>query len=284
MYGRGRQGPARRLPPPLRFESAGRGLGVRTLASLLVAAFAALVVGCGSSGTESPTRPPPTRPPGVAYAVANTIEAGTPRTVLTKRLGEPVLTSKPTHSSPGGCLYYAMQDRPLSDVWQFCLDRHDRVNQGATLYSESQPAPPPGASAARAVLLARGDAICTSENAQLVKPTKRLARLIKQLALTSAPDVRRRAASLMRRFSAGLKRTGAQLGAFNAPPDARSELSAYLDALKAQAGALDQAATALAAGDSLYLDLRRRVNSLGKSATTHAQHYGFSTCSALAFS
>src|SRR3954451_11917872 len=98
MYGRGPQGPARRLPPSLRFESAGRGLGVRTLASLLVAAFAALVVGCGSSGTESPTRPP-----GVAYAVANTIEAGTPRTVLTKRLGEPVLTSKPTHSSPGGC-------------------------------------------------------------------------------------------------------------------------------------------------------------------------------------
>jgi hypothetical protein len=279
MCGRGRQGPARRLPPPLRFESAGGGLGVRTLASLLVAALAALVVGCGSSGTESPTRPP-----GVAYAAANSIEAGTPQTVLTKRLGQPVLTSKPTPPSPGGCLYYAMQDRPLSDVWQFCLDRHDRVNQGATLYSESQPAPAPGGSAARAVLLARGDAICTTENAQLVKPTRRLVRLIKQLAATAAPDVRRRAASLMRRFSAALKRTGAQLGAFNAPPDARSELSAYLDALKAQAGALDQAATALAAGNSRYLDLRRRVNSLGKGATMHAQHYGFSTCSALAFS
>ena len=91
---------------------------------------------------------------------------------MINRLGQPVLTSKATRTSPGGCLYYAMKGRPLSDVWQFCLDRHDRVNEGATLYSETQPAPPPGASAARAVLLARGDGICTSENAKLVKPTK----------------------------------------------------------------------------------------------------------------
>src|SRR4051794_41795704 len=140
MYGRGRQGPARRLPPPLRFKSAGRGLGVRTLASLLVAAFAALVVGCGSSGTESPTRPSPTRPPGVAYAVANTIEAGTPRTLLTKRPGQPVLSPKPTPSSPRGCLHYPVPHPPPRRAWRFFPDPPARRHQGATPYPESQAA------------------------------------------------------------------------------------------------------------------------------------------------
>jgi hypothetical protein len=257
-----------------------RSHGARGVASLLLAACTWTAVGgCGSGGTAAPARPP-----GVNRAAANSITAGTPRAALLERLGQPVLTSRPTRLAPNGCLYYAMRNRPLSDVWEFCLDGRGRVNKGATLYSPSQPAPPPGASAARAVLLARGDAICESDNARLARPTKRLARLIKRLDPQSQAGDRLRASRLIGEFSAAINRVRAQLAEFNAPGDERSELSAYLSALQAQAAALDRAAVLLAGRDARYLDLREKVNSLSETATAHARQYGFRTCSALAFS
>jgi hypothetical protein len=239
------------------------------------------IAGCGSDSGSSR----PATVPGVAYAAADTVKAGMPRTDVNRRLGEPILTSRPTDSAPGGCVYYAMQGRPPADVWQFCFDQRNRVNAGATLYSVSQPAPPAGASAARAALLGRGDTICQVEIADLARPLKRLDRRLTELKRSPNRANRRRAARLIGRFDDVLKKTLSELNVFNPPPDQRSALADYLDALRAQTRVLPSARTALAASqDQRYSRLIRRFDALGNAAAAHARRYGFSTCSGATFS
>ena len=245
----------------------------------MFAGLSVVLAGCGSGGsTTSP------RPVGVSFSAANVIQTGTPKAQLTARLGEPVLTSRPTESAPGGCVYYAMKGRPLADVWQFCLDAHDRVSEGATLYSPSHPPPPDGASAAREVLITRGDAACQGANADLVDATKQLARTIPQLSSSSGSGLRHRAASLTDRVARVLGDTRSQLGAFVSPPDEQSSLNGYLDALDKQAADLHQAATALATRrDQRYFALREQLNQAADSANADAEQYGFATCSTVRF-
>jgi hypothetical protein len=234
------------------------------------------IAGCGSDSGSSP----PATVPGVAYAAANTITAGIPRTVVNRRLGEPILTSRPTGSAPNGCVYYPMQGRPLADVWQFCFDKRNRVNEGATLYSTSQPAPPADASAARAALLARGDSICQGASLDLAQPLKRLDRQLTELARNPNRANRLRAASLIGQFDDVLNKTLSELNAFNAPPDQSSALADYLDAFGAQTRILPRAQTSLAASqDQRYSLLAHRFDTLGNAAAAHARQYGFSTCS-----
>jgi hypothetical protein len=249
----------------------------RFVALLFGLAWAVVIVGCGSGDSANHA----VTPPGVPYALADAIHPGMTRAAVRERLGTPVLTSHPTTSALKGCAYYAMAGRPLGDVWQFCFDSHNRVHEGATLYALSQPPPPAGASAARAVLLARGDAICQSESGRLADPAQKLARL----RPTSAPHARREAAGLMRRLNAVLRKALAELGAFDAPPDGRRTLASYLEALAAQTRALDRARAALAASqDGRYARLLRSFNRFGSAAAARARRYGFTVCSATNFS
>ena len=252
------------------------------MAPLLVAALAALAVGCGGSdGTQSTSV---ARPPGVEFDVASKIKSGVPRAKLIRELGDPVLTSKPEKALPGGCMYYPMKGKSLQNVWWFCLDEHDKVNAGATLYSIGLPPPPDDASAARQVLIGRGDVICATGGPK-DSPPEDLVRQIKQVTTKSAPEARKKLAALMRKFSDSAESIRAQLERFNAPPDEVSELHAYEAALHQQAAALDRAATALAAGDAKAYDERlQRAKDLGDEAEAHASQYGFAKCAGIKLS
>jgi len=267
----------------LTFRCPSRRLRDHGVALLLLAAFAAVLVGCGgSNGTQSTSV---ARPPSVNFNVAAKIKSGVPRAELLRRVGDPVLTSKSQKGSPGGCLFFQMAQRPLGDVWMFCFDQHNQVNAGATLYSLGEPAPPQGASAARTVLIARGDSICSLSGGQQTGPPEQLVHQIKQVTTRSAPADRRKLAALMRKHSDGAEKTLAQLEPLNAPPDQLSELKAYEAALHDQSAALARAATALAAGDAKsYHEQLQRAKSLGDEATAHARQYGFGTCAGIKLS
>jgi hypothetical protein len=239
------------------------------------------LAGCGS---DSGSRPSATAP-GVAYATADAIKAGMPRGEVARRLGKPPLTSRPTNQAPSGCFYYPMAGRPTTDVWQFCFDKHGRVNAGATLYSPSQPAPPAGASTARAVLLGRGDTICQAERAGLARPVKRLNRQLADLERTPNRVNRLQAARLIGPFNETLKKALSELSAFNPPIDRKPALSDYLGALRTQTRVMSSAQKALAASqDRRYAQLIRRFNALGNEATKGAHRYGFSACAGITFS
>ena len=277
----GRRGKGQhRCAPTFRWPS--RRLHARRVALLLLAAFAAVLVGCGGSNdTQSTTT---ARPPGVKFAVAAKINSGVPRAKVIRQLGDPVLTSRSASGSPRGCLFFQMDQRPLGDVWMFCFDQHNQVNAGATLYSLGEPAPPQGTSAARTVLIARGDSIC-STSVQQTGPPEQLVHQIKQVTTRSAAADRRKLAALMRKFSDGAEKTRAQLEPFNAPPDQLSALNAYEAALHDQSAALTRAATALAAGDAKsYHEQLQRAKNLGDEATAHARQYGFVRCAGIKLS
>jgi hypothetical protein len=266
---------------PHRASPAGPGRGwarrrARRLAALLVAVLAGVLAGCGS-GDDDSTSASQERPPGVEFAAAKGVGLGVSRAKLVKQIGEPVLRSEPTKYSTaaGGCLFFPMRDRPLSDVFTFCLDEHDKVVAAVTQYAD-EPDPPPDASVARTVLIARGDVICDVNVVKTGDPAE-LERVLKGPSPSPVAE-RGKAAAMMRKFADGLRRDRAEIGAFNAPDDARSELTAYLDALDAQAAALDRAASALASGKGTYPELRRRVTDLGAEAADHAQAYGFTRC------
>jgi hypothetical protein len=276
------------------------------MALALLAGFAALAAGCGGStdtqstvtttvsntqstttttvsGTQSTTTPT-ARPAGVKFSVGNKIKSGVPRAELIRRVGDPVLSTKAIKGSPGGCLYFAMYQRPLADVWAFCLDQHDKVNAGVTLYSPQQPPPPQDASVARKVLIARADTICGG-TVEKTGPPAKLVKQVKQVTASSPPAARRKLAALMRTFADSAEATGRQLERFNAPPDELSELDAYQNALRDQAVALDRAAKALSAGDQKgYRQELARVRELGQAATDHAHQYGFSKCAGIKIS
>ena len=223
--------------------------------------------------------------PGVAFATAGTIRGGVPRQTVERRLGQPVLTSRPAGTATGGCSYYAMKDSPLADVWQFCFNARERVNEGATQYSPDEPAPPEGASAARAALIARGDTFCQLEVADLTQPLKRLGNAISEWRKHPSRANRIAAARLFGDFHRVVARTNGDLEAFRAPPDESAELARYLDARTPRRPRLLDARTALAAGDtSRYATLVDRFNALAKTAKARAGAYGFATCAAPTFS
>lgn len=257
-------------------------LCARGIAALLLAAFAAVVVGCGGSGGTQSTSIAP--PPGVDYGTANKINSGTPRAEMIRELGQPVLTSKPQKGLPGGCVYYPMQGKSLQNVWWFCLDEHNKVAAGATLYSIGLPPPPHDASVARQVLIGRGDVDCSTGGPKNAPPAK-LVDQIKQVTTKSASGARQALAALMRKFSDSARSTRAQLELFNAPPDELSELHAYEAALGRQAAALDRAATALAAGNAnSYNEQLQQAKDLGDEANAHASQYGFAECAGIKLS
>lgn len=274
-------------PRPLRVVAMQLGSGPnpvkRATQTLVPLAAIAALSGCGSGGDE--TASAPTTVPGVAFATAGAIKGGIPRQAVERRLGQPVLTSRPAGTATGGCSYYAMKGRPLADVWQFCFNARDRVNEGATQYSSVEPAPPPETSAARAALLGRGDAVCQGEVADLAQPLKRLGDAISEWRKHPSRANRIAAAHLFGDFHRVVARTNGDLGAFRAPPDESAELARYLDARTSQAAVLLGARAALAAGDtSRYAALVDRFNALAKTAKAHAAAYGFATCAAPTFS
>jgi hypothetical protein len=272
-------------------DGIGRGRGneqqrrvrARGIAALLLAMFAAVVVGCGGSdGTQSTS----VAPPGVKFETAKKVKIGVPRAKVIRELGDPVLTSKAVKGSPGGCLYYPMEGRPLADLFQYCLDEHKETNLAATAYSLDARQPPSDASAARQALIGRGDVICSvSGGLSHLPPPEKLVHQLKEVTTKSAPAARQGLAALMRKFSNSAEKTRAQLEAFNAPPDELSELRAYEAALGQQAAALDRAATALAAGDAKSYDKElQRAEDLGDEAKAHASQYGFAQCAGLKLS
>jgi hypothetical protein len=257
-------------------------LDARGTASLLLAVLAAVVVGCDGSDESQSTSAE--RPPGIEFDAAKSITLGVPRAKVIREFGDPILTSEVAKGSPGGCLYFPMEERPLVDVFQYCLDEHDQVNVAATAYSLGATPPPQDASAARQALIGRGDVIC-SVSVQDTGAPGELVRQIEQVTTKSASEARRELAALMRKFSKGTKKTRAQLEAFNAPPDELSELDAYVAALDQQTVALARAATALAAGDAkTYDEQLQRAKDLGDEAEAHASQYGFATCAGIKLS
>jgi hypothetical protein len=244
--------------------------------------FAAFVFGCGGSGETETTSEE--RPPGIEFGAAQKITLGVPRAKVIREFGDPILTSKAVKGSSGRCLYYPMDDRPLIDVFQFCLDEDNRVNVAATAYSLGAPPPPQDASAERQAMIGRGDVTCTVST-QDTGPPEELVRQIEQVTTKSAPEARKELAALMREFSKSADRTRAQLEAFHAPADELSELDAYGAALDQQADALARAATALAAGDAKSYDEQlQRAEDLGDEAKAHASEYGFATCAGIKLS
>jgi hypothetical protein len=257
-------------------------LYARGIAALFLAAFAALVVGCGGSGGTQSTSV--ARPPGVKFDEGSKIKSGTPRAKMIRELGQPVLTSKPEKTLPGGCVYYPMEGMSLQNVWWFCLDEHNKVNTGATLYSIGLPPPPNDASVGRQVLIGRGDVDCATGGPKKSPPAE-LASQIKQVTTKSAPKARQGLAALMRKFSKSAEENLAQIKRFNAPPDQLSELHAYEAALGQQIVALDRAATALAAGNAKsYNKQLQRAKDLGDEANAHASKYGFASCAGIKLS
>jgi hypothetical protein len=239
------------------------------------------VAGCGSQGGSESS----TAVNGVAYGVASKVKSGMTQAEVNHLLGRPILTARGTGSSADGCVYYAMQGRPLADLWQFCFDKRKRVSSGATLYSIAQPPPPSDASSGRAALLGRGDTICQTERADLAQPVKRLNRRLTALRRSPNRAGRIRAARLFGTFNDVLTKTLAELSAFDAPPDQRSVLAEYLKALRGQTHILPSAAAALGASqEQRYTQLLNRFNALGGAAKAHALEYGFSTCSGVTFS
>jgi hypothetical protein len=248
-----------------------------------VLALLVLVValaGCGG-GDEKKA---PERPVGITFAQGNKVKVGVAKSELLRRFGRPVLTGSPTPVFPRGCLYFAMKGKPLADVWQFCFDARGRVSEGATLYSPQQPRPPADASPARAVLIARGDSICQTESAELVKPSKRIAKGLKRLGQAKTKATRDELATAIGDFNDALKKAVSQLREFDAPSDKRSQLNGYLGELSQQARVLDQARSAQLAGDDArYSQLGDQFNKLAAKATPLAKQYGFQICTATKF-
>jgi hypothetical protein len=253
-----------------------RTAGVAVLSLVAVSAIA----GCGSGGGSTTERPV-----GVPYDVANRVTVGVPRSALIEQLGQPVLTAYPVAPDSSGCAYFAMQGKPLADVWEFCFDKHGKVNLGATQYSDTVDRTfPEGASAARQVLIARGDSICSSENADLASATKKVDQALRALKARSTAKSRSAAAAAIGGFNGALRNALTRLKAFNAPPDETSTLTSYVHGLGEQVHVLAQAQAALAASDDQrYSALGRRFDQLGTSAAAAAKRYGFHVCRASTF-
>lgn len=216
----------------------------------------------------------------ITNAQGGQVKADMPRERVEELLGEPLLTQEPYGDFPGGCVYYAMENTSLANVWQFCFDEQGVV-QLLTALSPTQPAAPEGASDARAALIARADAICQRQDGFLGDITNDItASLTKYSDKADETNLN----ALLRdigRFIANIEQTHDELSAFTPPADNQDAYTAYVDALAAQAAALTEGKDALAEGDlAAYDEHGVEFNDYGQEAITAAEQYGFSFCSA----
>lgn len=244
---------------------------------LLWLAVALAAVGCGSQG-GSETSMAVNRIPNAA---ASKVKSGMSRREVLGLLGHPVLTTLPNPDAAGGCSYYAMRGRPLTDVWQFCFDAGGRVSSGVALHPVSPP-PPASASAGRAALIGRADSICQAERAELAKPVRQLNQRLSALRRSGDQASRQGAVTSFISVDDALRKAYRELAAFNPPSDRQAALAAYLNALGEQTNFLADAVGALSASqDRRYAGSMRRFNALGEAATAHARRYGFSSCAGI---
>lgn len=255
------------------------------MAGAWLAALALLagLFGCGSQAQEGGGIE---RPPGLTDTQASAITAGTPRTQLARKLRQdPILISRPAPGTPaGGCAYYAMRGKPLSDVWQVCFDEHGQVSLVATQFAPNQPRPPRSASPTRTALLARGDAVCQADYETLTQITVKLGRALKRLTFRRTAKNRQAVANLISEFRDNLEHTHAALTALRAPSDGRETLTAYLEALASQIYLLGRARLALLGSKMrAYNRYGNEISRLGIRAEQLSREYGFGTCSAARF-
>lgn len=265
---------------------------VRARRTAIVGGAAVLVVGAVASaaalaGLGSDTPPPADGPDGPATPVsvitdaqAGRIKAKMSQERVQKLLGDPLLTQEPFDQFPGGCFYYAMENRPAADVWQFCFNDQG-VSVVLTAFSPTQPSPPDGASYARSALIARADAVCQGQDGYLATITADVGRALGEFGEKANRVNTDALAREVGRFADNLEDTHQILAAFDAPADEHEALTSYLDALTGQVGALTLAQQAIVDRDlEAYERYGNEFNDLGEDARTAAQDYGFITCSA----
>ena len=258
-------------------------VAVLTLAALVTATALA---GCSGDGDDPGADPSDTTSPTTSAAPVTPItdaQAGKIKPRMSpdrvqEILGEPLLVQEPFSQYAGGCYYYAMENRPPADVWQFCFN-NEGIAVVLTAFSPNQPAPPADASQARASLIARGDSICQSQDGHLGTITNQVGRALDDFSDQPSDDNLTTLVDEIGRFIDNLETTHDMLAAFTPPEDGQEHLTAYLDAQTAQIDALTQAQQAVAERDfDAYDQHGTEFNDIGKQARTAAQDYGFTTC------
>lgn len=195
-------------------------------------------------------------------------------------LGEPVLTQDPYGTNTQGCIYYGIAGQPVANDWQFCFNDKG-VNLVLTALSPDQPAPPEGASQAHAILLARADSVCQSQDGLLLEITKDVSKALTKYSQDRSAANTAAVVHQIDSFITNLETTHEILAAFNPPEDNAEAYTTYTDTLADQIDALTQAKDAIAEGDlDAYDDHGTDFNDIGQQAITAAQDYGLTTCSA----
>jgi hypothetical protein len=251
------------------------------LCALAVALLALALAGCG--GDDEPDVPE--RPGGITNQQGGSVKPGTTKEQLAKRFGEePILTTGPVKGFPEGCVYYAMREMPLANVWQYCFDEKGGVALAVTQLAATQPGPPQDASPTREALLARADTICQSEYDKLDKITKEVTTALTLYSDDASKKNGELVGKAISDFIANLENTHETLSAFEAPEDGFETLAAYLDALQQQIDVLTEAREAFLDEDlKTYNELGDEFTEIGENATELAKEYGFAYCSAPSF-
>jgi hypothetical protein len=253
--------------------------GTRAGAALLAALAALAIAGCGSEeeGTDSE------RPPGITDQQARASDLGTPQDKLQQRFDqEPILTSGPQKGAPRGCVYYAMRDRPLVDVWQFCFNARGQTKQIASLFGAGKP--PEDASPDHQAMIGRADVSCQAANNDLRKLGKDLSRTLAVFGANPSEQTREAAAVQMQKFVDLIEQNIHEIRRFDFPDEDRETLEAYLDSLQKQADTLADARQAFLDDEiNTYDKLGDEFTSIGETAKQQAEQYGLSVCSASSF-
>lgn len=263
-----------------------RGRAATLLTALTLAAVA--LTGCSGDDDDPDADPSDTTSASadaapvvpITDAQAGKIKAKMSPERVQEILGEPVLTQEPFSQFAGGCFYYAMENRPPADVWQFCFNDQG-ISVILTAFSPNQPAAPQDASPARATLIGRGDSICQSQDGHLATITTNVGDALVAFSDEASDENLDAIVDQIALFITNLEQTHEMLAAFTAPDDTNEALTTYLDALTGQIDALTQAQQAVADRNfDAYDEHGTEFNDIGKQARTAAQEYGFTTCSA----
>lgn len=250
------------------------------------------LAGCGGSGGDGPDGDDGSKEAESVEIVrlpqtaSGLVRARMPRERVLERLGgPPLLEQGPTDTFAGGCLFYAMREQPLANVWQFCFNDKDQLQLVLTAFSQAQPDPPEGASPVRAALIARADAVCQTQNGRLGPTTQAVATALQAYgAKPGNAVVQEEVDTQLGRFVRIIEDTAEQVGAFEAPDDAREAFDAYIDGLEKQAATLSDARAAFDQGDiDTYEQLGEEFTRIGVEAKRAAKEYGFTHCSASSF-
>ena len=250
------------------------------LMAIALTASAMLFAGCGQDDSGSTTTTT-TQVSPISEDARAKLKPGMSKEQAIEAAGvDPVLTQGPTDDFPEGCVFFAMENAPTSNVLQVCFS-----DQGlgliVTSFSDEQPAPPEGASPTRAALLARADSICQSEYGLLHGITGDLGEALDAFGGDPSTPRRNEVDRQIGRFIGNLDDTHAQLAAFAAPDDGIETLTAYLEALDSQIEVLRGARRAFSEGDlGAYDRLGTKFTQVGEDAKERAKDYGFSYCSA----